>query len=51
MGKITLTGERRIVNGIPVVRRMIVPKNKYSEYYKMHEENIKKKENYTLEKK
>lgn len=41
MSKISLTGEVRIKNGVPIVRKIIVPKNKYSEIYKFHEKRIK----------
>lgn len=37
-------------NGITVTRKIIVPKNKYSEYYKEHKDRMKNKLYYTIDK-
>lgn len=40
MSEISLTGKSNIINGIPIVRRMFIPKNKYSQIYNFHKNKI-----------
>lgn len=48
MGNITLTGTVRLEKGIPVVRRMVVPKNKYSSVYKEHKDRKEEGKTYDI---